>query len=94
MQKLYSNIYIIDSTRLTKEGWTGGFKLQNIFDGISTEQAEHAIIVFDEFDKLCEPLYGSGGSNYSTSMQNELSVSYTHLDVYKRQITHRKRDCR
>lgn len=72
MQKLYSNIYIFDSTRLTKEGWTGGFKLQNIFDGISTEQAEHAIIVFDEFDKLCEPLYGAGGSNYSTSMQNEL----------------------
>lgn len=40
MQKLYSNIYIIDSTRLTKEGWTGGFKFADVFDGISTEQAE------------------------------------------------------
>ena len=30
------------------------------------------ILVFDEFDKMYEPMYGSNGSNYSTAIQNEL----------------------
>ena len=69
---LYANIRIIDSTQITKEGWSGSFKLANIFDGLSQENAEHAIIVFDEFDKFCEPLYNSHGNDYSLSSQNEL----------------------
>ena len=46
--------------------------LRDIFANMSREQAESAIIVIDEFDKLCEPKYGSGGNNYSAAMQNEL----------------------
>lgn len=70
--QLYANIRIIDSTQITKEGWSGSFKLANIFDGLSQENAEHAIIVFDEFDKFCEPMYNSHGNDYSLSSQNEL----------------------
>ena len=57
---------------LTMEGWSGAFKLRDIFANMSREQAESAIIVIDEFDKLCEPKYGSGGNNYSAAMKNEL----------------------
>lgn len=67
--KLYKNIRIIDSTRITQEGWKGEYKFQNVFDGIEEDTAENMILVFDEFDKMCEPMYGS---NYSTAIQNEL----------------------
>lgn len=70
--KLYKNIRIIDSTRITQEGWKGEYKFQNVFDGIEEDTAENMILVFDEFDKMCEPMYGSNGSNYSTAIQNEL----------------------
>ena len=65
-------IRIIDSTTITGEGWKGSFKVRNIFDGMSRQEAEQAIIVFDEFDKLCEPQITSGGSNASLIVQNEL----------------------
>lgn len=71
-QKLYPIIRIIDSTVITGEGWSGSFKVNNIFDGMRREEAEKAIIVFDEFDKLCEPKIGSGGTNHSLMIQNEL----------------------
>ena len=72
LSQLYKNVRIIDSTRITQEGWKGEYKLQNIFDGFSEEEAERSILVFDEFDKLCEPAYGSNGTNYSAAIQNEL----------------------
>lgn len=72
LSQLYPNIQIVDGTMLTMEGWSGAFKLRDIFANMSREQAESAIIVIDEFDKLCEPKYGSGGNNYSAAMQNEL----------------------
>lgn len=71
-QQLYSNIRIIDSTLITEEGWTGSFKPKNIFDNMSRQEAENAIIVFDEFDKLCEPKVGSSGTNHSLGIQNGL----------------------
>ena len=71
-KQLYPCIRIIDSTIITGEGWKGDFKVSNIFDGMSPREAEQAIIVFDEFDKLCEPKITSGGSNYSMLIQNEL----------------------
>lgn len=71
-QKLYPIIRIIDSTVITGEGWSGSFKVNNIFDGMRREEAQKAIIVFDEFDKLCEPKIGSGGTNHSLTIQNEL----------------------
>lgn len=65
-------IRIIDSTMITGEGWKGSFKIKNIFDGMSRQEAERSIIVFDEFDKLCEPQITSGGSNASLIVQNEM----------------------
>lgn len=69
---VFPNIRIIDSNVISQEGWSGSFKLSNIFDGMSQQDAEHSIIVFDEFDKLCEPKIGSGGTNHSLGLQNEL----------------------
>ena len=71
-RQLYPGIRIIDSTIITGEGWKGEFKVSNIFDEMCPWEAEQAIIVFDEFDKLCEPKFGSNGTNYGSSMQNEL----------------------
>ena len=71
-QRFYPGIRIIDSTAITGEGWKGNYKVKNIFDGMTKEEAEHAIIVLDEFDKLCEPQITSGGSNASLIVQNEL----------------------
>ena len=71
-KQLYPNIRIIDSTLITEEGWTGSFKAKNIFDNMTRQEAEKAIIVFDEFDKLCEPKIGSGGTNHSLGIQNGL----------------------
>ena len=71
-QQLYPNLRIIDSTVITGEGWSGSFKVNNIFDNMSRKDAQEAIIVFDEFDKLCEPKMGSGGTNHSLTIQNEL----------------------
>ena len=71
-QQLCPNIRIIDSTVITGEGWSGSFKINNIFDNMCRKEAEEAIIVFDEFDKLCEPKMGSGGTNHSFTVQNEM----------------------
>ena len=71
-KRLYPNIHIIDSTMITAEGWTGSFKISNIFENMSRRKAEEAIIVFDEFDKFCEPKIGSSGTNHSFIVQNEL----------------------
>ena len=72
LSELYPNIKIIDGTMITMEGWSGGFKVRDMFENMTREEAESAIIVIDEFDKLCEPKYGSRGNNYSASLQNEL----------------------
>ena len=72
MQEIYPCIRIIDTTAITMQGWSGSFKIQDIFCGMSTEEIERAIIVFDEFDKFCEPKFGAGGTNYAMACQNEL----------------------
>lgn len=72
LKQLYPYIQIIDSTAITMEGWSGSFKIKDIFKGMSQEEAEKSIIVFDEFDKFCEPKISAGGTNYSTVSQNEL----------------------
>ena len=72
-QRFYPNIRIIDSTVITGEGWSGSFKVNNIFEHMGGQEGvQKAIIVFDEFDKLCEPKIGSGGTNHSLTIQNEL----------------------
>ena len=72
MKKIYPNIRIVDSSAITMQGWSGGFKIQDIFRGMKTEEIEKSIIVFDEFDKFCEPVYSGSGANYSAAGQNEL----------------------
>lgn len=69
---LYKNIRIIDSAKITQEGWKGDYKFQNIFDGMSVTDAEHSIIVLDEFDKMCEPQPGASGCDHGVMIQNEL----------------------
>ncbi len=55
LKQIYPHIRIIDSTMITMEGWSGSFKIRDIFTGLTQEEAEKSIIVFDEFDKFCEP---------------------------------------
>lgn len=69
--RLYPNIVIVDSDRLTADGWSGAFKIRDIFTDRTKAEIERLVVVFDEFDKLCEPMY-SHGSNYSHSIQNNL----------------------
>ena len=72
MKELYPNICIVDSSRITADGWKGNYKFSDIFEGMKKEEAEHAIIVMDEFDKLCEPNISSGGYDVSRKIQTEL----------------------
>lgn len=69
---LHPGIRIVDSSMITGEGWKGDFKITSIFEGMNSREAEKAIIVFDEFDKLCEPQMGGSGTNYSYLVQNQL----------------------
>lgn len=71
-QKLYPQIRIVDSTAITMEGWSGSFKIRDIFADMEREEIQKSIVVFDEFDKFCEPRFGSGGTDYSQAGQNEL----------------------
>lgn len=71
-QRIYPNIRIVDGAMITGEGWSGSFKVTNIFDGMNKQEAEKAIIVIDEFDKLCEPQIGSSGTDHSHILQNNL----------------------
>ncbi|MGN0240279.1 MAG: AAA family ATPase, partial [Candidatus Weimeria sp.] len=73
MKKLYPDIYIVDASVITEDGWKGNFKLTDIFKNIgSVKKAERSIIVMDEADKFFEPETNSGGENVSYSRQNEL----------------------
>ena len=71
-QKLYPQIRIVDSTAITMEGWSGSFKIRDIFADMSPSEIQQCIVVFDEFDKFCVPRFGSGGTDYSQAGQNEL----------------------
>ena len=70
--QIYPFIRIIDASHISADGWSGGYKIRNIFDGLSKEEAEKTIYVLDEADKLFEPTYSAGGNNYSFLVQNEL----------------------
>ena len=74
LQKEYSadNIVIHDASTLSAEGWKGGNKISSIFRDIPPDRRGNVILVMDEFDKLLEPMYGSGGCNYSDLLQNQL----------------------
>lgn len=67
VQKLFEDIKlkIADGSRVTKDGWTGNYKLKDILN------SEIDILVIDEADKLCKPSFASGGHNVSEDMQSE-----------------------
>lgn len=73
LQRIYGTdcIVIHDASTLTAEGWKGGNKISAIFKSIAPERRSRIVLVLDEFDKLLEPQYGSGGTNYSDIMQNQ-----------------------
>lgn len=77
LKKIYPYIYIYDVSSLSSDGFKGRKKAYSVFDemracGMTTEQIEHSIIVFDEFDKIVSPMYTSGGDNVHTEVQAEL----------------------
>lgn len=72
LKQIYPHIQIVDSTIITQQGWSGNFKIKDIFAGMEQEEIEKSIIVFDEFDKFCEPKYSSHGNNVGADNQNEL----------------------
>ncbi len=71
-KQLYPYIIIVDANQITAEGWAGSFKIPDIFSGISPADVDKTIVVFDEFDKLCEPKVGAGGTNHSHTEQDYL----------------------
>lgn len=71
LQQLYPDIVIVDGSHITCDGWKGSFKAYDILDALQPADMEHAIVVIDEFDKLCEPKYSSH-ENVSASVQAEL----------------------
>lgn len=73
LKKLYPDIYIVDASSITQDGWKGNFKLADIFKNIgSVKCAERSIIAMDEADKYFEPQTASGGENVSYNKQSEL----------------------
>lgn len=59
------NITIADGSRITKEGWSGNYKLQDLLS------PDLDILVIDEADKLCKPSYSTNGVNVAEEMQGE-----------------------
>lgn len=72
-QNIFPYIRIIDASRITADGWTGDFKVRDIFQTIQTrEEAEKTIYIFDEFDKAAECQTSASGTNHSHLVQNSL----------------------
>ena len=44
----------------------------DIFKDLTQVASEHLIIVWDEFDKACEPALGSSGTDYARLLQSEM----------------------
>ncbi len=76
LSQLYP-VYIYDASTITQEGFKGGKKYDTVFkdmisSGMSPQQVEKSIIVFDEFDKLVTPCHSSSGENVSASIQFQM----------------------
>lgn len=63
-------IIMIDASNITKNGWAGT-NLSSAFKQLPEENYEHAIVVFDEFDKMILPQTNSSNENISFAMQSE-----------------------
>ena len=84
MQRLYGthNVFIVDSSMLTAEGWKGGTKISTILRSLPLDERNSITLVFDEFDKILEPQFGSNGTNVSDLMQTQLLKLFDHDEIY------------
>ena len=71
MRMLYPNIILVDSSTMTRIGWSGSNKISSPLYQINPSVRAGYIIVYDEFDKLCKPQY-SRDENVSACIQSEL----------------------
>lgn len=76
MKKIFPLVQFFDAGSVTTEGFSGAKKYYTPFadmlrEGYSEEEAEHAIIVIDEADKLFAPLHDSAGDNVNDQIQSE-----------------------
>lgn len=72
LAKKFKFIKIIDASSIGASGWKANMHISDIFKDISKVTAEHLIIVWDEFDKACEPAVSSGGTDHARLLQNEM----------------------
>lgn len=72
LSKKFKFIKIVDASSMGASGWKANMHISDIFKDISKVTAEHLIIVWDEFDKACEPALGSGGTDHARLLQNEM----------------------
>lgn len=72
LKDLCEQIFIVDSSTITQEGWKGSMKFSTIFRRYGADLADGGILVFDEADKMFEPKINSSVENVSYSLQSEL----------------------
>lgn len=80
LKDIYPNIIIVDSSNITRTGWSGDNKITSFLQQIDPSDP-NIIVVFDEFDKLCVPQYTAQGENVSANTQSELLMLCSGNDV-------------
>ena len=70
IRKIWPRVIVVNSATLSKEGWSGGNKVNSFLQRVDLEHQDY-IVVFDEFDKCAKPEYSSGGDNVSFAIQSE-----------------------
>lgn len=70
--RFWPHVAWVDGSQVTSEGWKGDVKFSNMFRGMDKVDAEHAIVIIDEADKMFEPKTTSAGENTSAWVQTEL----------------------
>ena len=69
----------LDGSRLTVDGYRGSVHLQDIFP--EQDDNRHFIAVIDEFDKAAQTHVGSGGTNYTQMLPDQLLLLLEHRDL-------------
>lgn len=72
LAKKFHFIKIIDASSMGASGWKADMHISDIFKDLTQVAAEHLLIVWDEFDKACEPAIGAGGTDHSRMLQSEM----------------------
>lgn len=72
ISQMWPTVCWIDGSQVTQEGWSGSVKLADAFNGMTQQEAERAIVIIDEADKMFEPHTSSSGENVSAAVQTGL----------------------